>query len=114
MRHFIALAIVLVFFFANPSRSQAQFASAGLIGQREAHQLGLHRAWITQVALDPTRDRLAHMQLDGPQLFVQTNKSLLQALDAETGGKMWTAQVGNREHPTSPPAVNEKLVAVTN
>jgi outer membrane protein assembly factor BamB len=84
------------------------------ISQREAQLNGLQRAWITQVALDRSRDRLSQVHLDGPQLFIQTDKSLLQAIDAETGGKMWTAQVGNREYPTSNAAANEKYVAVIN
>ena len=52
--------------------------------------------------------------LDGPNLFVQSDKSVLEMLDAETGAKLWTVQVGGRNYPTSPVAANEKVLAVVN
>lgn len=113
MRYFAALAIVLSAFLL-PNVCRAQLASSALISQAEAHRHGLQRAWMTHVSLDRSRDRLTNVVLDGPHLFVQTDKSLLEVLDAETGGRVWRAQIGNRDYPTSPPAANEKHVVVVN
>jgi outer membrane protein assembly factor BamB len=93
---------------------RAQLAASPLISQAEANRHGLRRAWVTHVSLDRSRDRLVNLLLDGPHVLVQTDKSLLQVLDAESGGRVWTAQIGNRDYPTSPPAANEKYVAVVN
>jgi outer membrane protein assembly factor BamB len=113
MRHFPALAIALTASLLLPASAAAQLSS-GLISQAEARRHGLERAWVTHAAVDRSRDRLANLTLDGPNLFVQSNKSLLQSLDAETGARIWTVQVGHRDYPSSPPAANEKYVAVVN
>ncbi len=57
---------------------------------------------------------MANVQLEGPNLFVQTESSLLESLDAETGGRLWATRVGHRDYPSSPPAANEKFVAIVN
>jgi outer membrane protein assembly factor BamB len=54
------------------------------------------------------------MLLDGPTLFVQSNHGLVHAIDSQTGGTQWVSQIGNRYHPSSTLAANEKIVAVTN
>jgi outer membrane protein assembly factor BamB len=112
MRAFAIVALCIV--ATVPTSSWALPPTVGLISQIEARRHGLQRAWLTQVSLDPARDRVANVMLDGPHLIVQTDKSLIQVLDAQTGGKIWTAQVGKRDYPASPAAANENLIAVVN
>ncbi len=47
-------------------------------------------------------------------MIVQTERGLLQALDAETGRTLWVVQAGHRERPTESPAVSAKHVALIN
>ncbi len=47
-------------------------------------------------------------------LYVTTDRSLVQAIDAETGRMLWATTVGRRDFPTEGPGVNEKYVAVIN
>ena len=47
-------------------------------------------------------------------LYVQTNRSTLQALDAATGRTKWVAQVGNRDYPSMAPGANDDYVGVVN
>ena len=113
MRHFLALAIISTVFLAGTC-GRAQPSAVNVISQAEAHRHGLQRAWFTHASLDAVKDRLQYIVLDGPSLFVQSDKSVLEVLDAETGGRLWSAQVGGRDYPTSPVAANEKVLAVIN
>src|SRR5688500_5882078 len=100
----VAATAFLVSIFLLPALCQAQPQPTwpGLISQMEAHRYGLQRAWLTHVTLDRARDRVTNLHLDGPILLVQTDTALLEALDAETGGRLWTVQVGHRDYPSSP------------
>ena len=56
-----------------------------IISREDAARLGLHRAWITQVELDPARSRVANIEIQDGQLFALTDAGTVQAIDAETG-----------------------------
>lgn len=90
------------------------FAADGIIPVQVAAQRGLKRAWLTQVQMDTTRARVAHVLLNNGTLFVQTDKAILHAFNAETGQTLWAEEVGDRRHPSLAPAANDNLVAVIN
>src|SRR5687768_7327284 len=92
MRHFSSLAIALSAFLL-PHVCRAQLTATPLISQTEAHRHGLQRAWMTHVSLDRTRDRLTNITLSGPHLMAQSDRSMLQLMDAENGGRVWAVQV---------------------
>jgi outer membrane protein assembly factor BamB len=84
---------------------------------------GLEKAWTSQMEMDPSRDRIQALSLDvvdqpDPDglrrdlLFCQTREGLLQAMDAETGRTLWTAQIGSRRAVHMPPTANDRFVAV--
>jgi outer membrane protein assembly factor BamB len=85
-----------------------------LISQPEARRHGLSRAWYTQIGLDQARGRVQHVVLSQGTLFVQTDRAMLHALDAETGQTLWAVQVGSPNHPSLVPGANSALVAVVN
>jgi len=87
---------------------------ARLITESTAAQHGLTRAWFTQVHLDRAVGQLRHMVLHRGTLFLQTDRAVLHAVDAETGRTLWSTQVGRRGHPSMSPGVNDDLVAVIN
>jgi outer membrane protein assembly factor BamB len=85
-----------------------------LVSQAEAAQLGLQRAWFAQIGVDSARNRLDRAILHGDRLTVLTSAGVVQELDANTGETLWTAPIGNPEHPTLGPAANDTAVAVIN
>ena len=94
-------------------RLAAAYRSA-LITQPEARRHGLSRAWYTQIQLDQARARVRNVVLHQGTLFVQTDRAMLHAIDAETGQTLWAVQVGLANHPSMTPGVNSNLVAVVN
>lgn len=112
MRRRTFLGTLLAGACAAPAVARADRPGAGLISTLEAQRHGMKRAWVTQVDLDRSRDRVKTLLLDGPTLFAQTDRGLIHAIDAETGGTLWSAQVGRRDQPCSAPAANEKHIAV--
>jgi outer membrane protein assembly factor BamB len=85
-----------------------------LLTDAEVSRHGLARAWFTQVQVDPARGRVTDIVIDGGTLFVQTDRAILQAIDAETGQTLWTEQVGDPNHPTLAPGISNRMVAVVN
>src|ERR1044071_9750200 len=101
-----ALAVVVL---ASEARCEHR-----LIGQDEAAQLGLTRAWFTQVRLNAAYTHVERAVLEGDRLTVLTSAGVVQELDALTGSTYWTAPIGNENYPSLGPAGNEKYVAILN
>ena len=108
---FLVLAVLGVLFPSDELRGEY---GSKVISETMARRHGLVRAWHTQVQLDLGRARLKHVVLDRGTLFVQTDRAMLQAIDAETGQTLWAVQVGRRNHPSLTPSANEKVVAIVN
>ena len=47
-------------------------------------------------------------------LYAQSNRATLEAIDAETGQKLWSKMIGQPNHPTLPPGACRDLVATIN
>ncbi|HYO23733.1 MAG TPA: PQQ-binding-like beta-propeller repeat protein [Lacipirellulaceae bacterium] len=65
-----------------------------LVSYEQAARHGLERAWFAQVPLDPSRSRASTWFLYFDRLYCVTDSGLVTALDAETGAKLWSQQVG--------------------
>ena len=92
-------------------------AAAGgneLISEAVAQRDGLTRAWATQAQVNRGQGQLQSVVLYDGTLFTQTNRAMLEAIDAETGQKVWTKMVGQTSHPTLRPAAHRDLVATIN
>jgi hypothetical protein len=85
-----------------------------VISDTAAIRHGLTRAWFTQVQMDVGRSRVRDVVLDDDTLFVQTDRAMIQAINAETGRTLWSKQVGKPNHPTMTPGVSRDLVVVLN
>ena len=108
MRHRILLAAALMAASCLSSPVCAQHSS--LIPETAAAQHGLTRPWFAQVQLDQSRGRLAGMVLYEGVLYAQTDKAMIQAIDAETGRTLWSRQVGRPGHPSMLPSVSHDLL----
>jgi outer membrane protein assembly factor BamB len=92
----------------------AAHGRSALIDRAVAAQLGLERAWFTQVALDSAYSQANDWAISGDELFVSTSVGVIHAIDVNTGRTLWTTRVGNPDHPTLGPTVADEFVAVIN
>lgn len=94
--------------------SRAQGLRGEVISEPMAARHGLQRAWVTQIQMDRSRDRLHSLTLHNGTLLALTDQGSLHVIDAETGRSLWVLQVGNRSYPTLPAATNGRQLAVVN
>jgi outer membrane protein assembly factor BamB len=114
MSRILTTGLFVVGLLAAPPWLHAQRAGTGILSQSTALAHGLRRSWVTHVGLDRSRDRIEHLLLNGGTLFVQSHQGVIQALDAETGGRLWVTQVGNPNFPNEAPAANTRFVVTIN
>ncbi len=90
------------------------------MSREAAAAYGLNRAWFAQVRFDAGRSRVTHLRFFEKTdqlpdtLFVQTDRSMIQSINAETGQTLWVRMVGDARQPTMPVGANEEMVAVVN
>lgn len=85
-----------------------------LISEQEAQRHGLHRAWYSEVRVDPARGRVVQLTLDKDLLLALTDQAIVHAFDADTGATRWVSQFGNPNFASLGPAANDQFVAVVN
>ncbi len=112
MQRFV-FAAALVAVLCPCGRAPAALRS-GIIPQTTAARHGLTRPWFTQIQLDRGRARIGQIVLFQGTLYVQTNRAMLHAIDAETGQTLWAKQVGRSNHPSLTPGLGHDLLAVIN
>ena len=92
----------------------AQTTRGAVISQSVAARNGLRRSWFTQVRLDPNRDHVVSVTLDGDTMFVQTSGAVVHSIDTETGRTNWARIIGRSRHPSMAVGANKDYVAVVN
>ncbi len=92
----------------------AVHAQSVIIPQSVVQRHGLTKAWHTQIEMDRSIDHIAYITQQDGMLYVQTTHAMVHALDAETGRKIWSVQIGRRNQMSYAPGVNEDLLAVIN
>lgn len=90
----------------------AQGLRGQIVSQTVAARHGLERAWVGQIHLDRSRDRVADITFEDGLLLVMTDRSALHVLDAETGNVKWVQQIGSRKNPSLAACTNGESVAV--
>jgi outer membrane protein assembly factor BamB len=119
------LTAALAWVICGLAAQSALAQGAPIISEAEARRHGFDRGWQTQVELDRLRDKVAGLTLsplsqpdptglNRDMLFVLTDHSLLQALDANTGRTLWVKQVGERNTLTLPATADDQFVCVAN
>lgn len=102
------LAVVAALCGIAPGRAQT------LIPKTTAMRYGLARPWFAQIGSPRVTGLLEHVNYDEGLLLVQSRGGVLTAIDAETGRRLWSTQVGARFRSTTEPAANENYVVVLN
>ena len=64
--------------------------------------------------MDAGRSRVQYVVVEDGVVYVQTDRAMIHAINAETGRTLWSRQVGRPNHPSMPPALNRDLLAVVN
>jgi len=104
------LAAVLCIALSGATRVDAD----ELLPEPIAAQAGLKRAWFAQIEVASGRGQVRDVILYEGALYVQTNGAMLHALDAESGRKLWSQQIGRPEHPSMTPDAKGDWLAVVN
>ena len=112
MRHFLLVAMAGAWLASTGQRAAA--VNDEFITEAMAQRYGLTRMWVTQAQVDRGQGRLQDVVLYEGVLYTQSNRATLEAIDAETGQKLWSKMVGNPDHPSLPPSACRDLVATIN
>lgn len=90
----------------------ASVHAEALLTQTTAARLGLTRAWFAQIGAARSTGPIGFMNCDRGMLYVQTTRGSVTSIDAETGRRLWTSQIGSPNHTSSEPDGNDKILAV--
>ena len=90
------------------AQSSSSSVAPELPTSRTLNRYGLERAWWSQATINPKRDKIMHMVLDEENVYLQGSGGAVTAFDAESGKRLWTVQLGNRDEPTFPGVSNDK------
>ena len=91
-----------------------------IISETRAAQHGLERQWHTQIAMDPWKNRVTHLSYVPKSdtcpdmLFVQTENSMVFAINAETGQTLWSRLVGKPYLMSEAVDANDQVVGALN
>lgn len=109
-RWLVVIAAVIELFAQAPRTA----VGADLITERRVRAHGLASPWFNVAGVDTGTGRLQYLVLDRGTLFALSNRSVLTAIDAETGKTLWAVRVGNPRLVSLKPTAGIHLVAVTN
>ena len=112
MRHFFLIAATGA--LLSWSGQLAAAVSDEIITEATAQRYGLTRMWVTQAQVNRGQGRLQAVVLCDGALYAQSSRATLEAIDAETGQKLWAKMVGQPNHPSLPPSACRDLVATIN
>ena len=112
MRHFLLVAVSGA--FLSWTGQLAAAVDDEIITEATAQRYGLTRMWVTQAQVNRGQGRLQAVVLYDGVLYAQSNRATLEAIDAETGQKLWSKMIGQPSHPSLPPAACRDLVATIN
>lgn len=110
-RRVVMIAFVIAVFCFCQSNQPAR---GELIPETTAARHGLTRPWFAQVELDQSRGRVTNVILRGGVLYIQTDRAMVHAIDAETGRTLWSERIGRPNHPSMTPDALGGLLAVVN
>ncbi|HEY2828248.1 MAG TPA: PQQ-binding-like beta-propeller repeat protein [Pirellulales bacterium] len=116
MNRSLGIALIVCSFFVSSSAkpAAAQSMTIPLISQERAQQIGLQRAWVTQVPLDRARSKIIHIKFQAGLLLVVTSENMLYVIDPESGQTLWSFLIGDRKLLALSPTADATHIAVAN
>ncbi len=113
LRRLLPLWVFLSIIACPSARAQMPFPTNLLPSRTALERLGLERQFFVVVPLVET-ERLLRISRTENLLFAQTSYAKLHTFDAETGRRLWSAQLGERSGFARGVASNSWAVFVTN
>ena len=110
-----ALAAFAVLVAASSATAQGTGAYSRAVPPDRAvlDRLNLRTEWSVYLPIESKRDSIATVQTFDDQVFIQSRRGLVMAVNARTGKVMWTAALGDGDFAyTYPAAVNSRFVFV--
>jgi outer membrane protein assembly factor BamB len=112
-RRVLPVWVILSIIAGSSARAQMPFPTNLVPARTSLERLGLERQWFIVVPLMET-ERLLRISRTDNLMFAQTSYARLHAYDAETGRRLWTAQLGERTGFARGATANSWAVFVTN
>lgn len=97
-----------------PAQSSSSSVSPELPTSRMLSRYGMERAWWSQATVNPKRDKVKYMVLDEENVYLQGTGGTVTAFNADTGSRLWSVQLGNRDEPIFPGVSNDKHFLAVN
>ena len=113
LRRILPLCVFVSIFACPSARAQMPFPTNLVPSRASLERLGLERQFFVVVPLVET-ERLLRISRTENLLFAQTSYARLHAFDAETGRRLWSADLGERSGFARGVASNSWAVFVTN
>ena len=110
----MTLPVVLVLGLLPCTQAAAQSVRERLPQEFQLARAGLVRHWFSLANIDPLRNRVGVVTLLDGRLYVQTTGGTIQALDGETGRRLWESQVGSPTQDVIPVTANSTSLFVVN
>ncbi|MEI8375110.1 MAG: PQQ-binding-like beta-propeller repeat protein [Planctomycetota bacterium] len=112
MRRFLLVTILGVLLSSAGQLTAA--LNNEILTEAVVQRYGLTRAWVTQAQVNRSQGRLQTIVVCDGVLYAQSNRATLEAMDAETGQKLWSKMIGQPSHPSLPPSIYRDLIATIN
>ncbi len=112
-RRLLPVWVFLSIIAAPSARAQMPFPNTLVPGRASLERLGLERQWFIVVPLMET-ERLLRINRAETLIFAQTSYAKLHTFDAESGRRLWTAELGERTGFARGVGANKWAVFVTN
>jgi outer membrane protein assembly factor BamB len=113
LRRLLPVCALLSMIACPSARAQMPFPTNLMPGRASLERLGLERQFFVVVPLVET-ERLLKISRTESLLFAQTSYAKLHTFDAETGRRLWSAELGERSGFARGVASNSWAVFVTN
>ena len=113
LRRSLPLWLALAMVSGSSARAQSPFPRDLVPSRLPLERLGLERQWMAVVPLVET-ERLVKISRTQDLLFAQTTYARLHTYDAETGRRLWSADLGERSGFARGVASNSWAVFATN
>ena len=68
--------------------------------------------WESQSVINPARDKVAHLAMDEEVVFVQSSAGVVTAINAESGRRFWSAQIGRNDEVAMTGTSDSQMVVI--
>lgn len=72
----------------------------------------LKQLWESQAVINASRDKVAHIALDEEVVFVQSSAGVVTAMNAESGRRFWSSQVGRNDEVAMKGSTDSQMVVI--